>query len=36
MQRIQWNLPKRVWDFGMVWEAEIYYHTDGKGGRPYL
>ena len=28
--RVQRNIPKRVWDFGMVWEADIYYHTAGK------
>ena len=26
----------RVWDFKMVWEAEIYSRTAGKDGRPYL
>ena len=23
-RRFQSNMPKRVWDFGMVWEAGIY------------
>ena len=22
--KVHRNIPKRVWDFGMVWEAEIY------------
>ena len=35
-RRVQRNLPRRVWDLGMVWEAEIYYRTVGKDGRPYL
>ena len=30
------NIPKRFWDFGMVWEAEIYSHTLVKDGRPDL
>ena len=30
------NIPKRFWDFGMVWEAEIYSHTLIKDGRPDL
>ena len=35
-RRVQRNITKRVWDFGMVWEAEIYYRTPGKDGRPDL
>ena len=31
-RRVQRNIPKRVWDFVMVWEAEIYSHTAGKDG----
>ena len=34
--RVQRNTTKRVWDFVMVWEAEIYYPTAGKYGRPDL
>ena len=30
------NIPKRVWDFGMVWEADIYSLTAGKDIRPAL
>ena len=26
----QRNIPKRVWDLGMVWEEAIYYRTAGK------
>ena len=33
---LQRNIPKRVWDFSMVWETEIYYGTAGKDGRPSL
>ena len=33
-RRFQRNTPKRVWDCGMVWEAEIYYRTAGKYGHP--
>ena len=33
---VQSNIPKRVWDFGMVWEAEIYSLTTGKDRRPSL
>ena len=32
----QSNIPKRVWDFGMIWEAEIYPRNAGKDGRPSL
>ena len=31
-RRVQRNIPKRVWDFVMVWEAEIYSCTEGKDG----
>ena len=31
-RRVQRNIPKRVWDFVMVWEAEIYSRTEGKDG----
>ena len=34
--RVQRNIPKRVWDFSMVWEADIYYCTVGKYGLPAL
>ena len=36
MRRVQRNIKKRIWDFGMVWEAEIYSHTAVKDGRPFL
>ena len=36
MRRVQRNIHKRVWYFGMVWEAEIYYCTAVKYGRPAL
>ena len=32
----QSNISKRVWDFGMVWEAEIYPPTVGNDGNPSL
>ena len=32
----QRNIHKRVWDFGMVWEGDIYSRTAGKDGRPAL
>ena len=35
-RRFHINIPKRVWDFGMVWEAEMYSCTAGKDGRPAL
>ena len=35
-RRVQRNIPKRVWDFGMVWEGDIYSRTAGKDGRPAL
>ena len=35
-RRIRRQIPKRVWDFGMVWEAEIYTRTAGKDGRTAL
>ena len=35
-RRVQRNIPKRVWYFRMVWEAEIYFPTAGKDGRPSL
>ena len=35
-RRVKNNILKRVWDFGMVWEAEIYSRTSGKDGRPAL
>ena len=25
IRRVQRNIPKKVWDFGMVWEADIYF-----------
>ena len=33
---VQRNIPMRVWDFGMVWESEIYSHNAGKDGCPAL
>ena len=36
IRRVQRNITKRVWDFGMVWEAEIYYCTTGRDGLPAL
>ena len=27
---IQRRILKCIWDFGLVWEAEIYSRTDGK------
>ena len=35
-RRVQRNIPKRVWDFDIVWEAEIYFRTAGKDGCPAL
>ena len=35
-RRVQRNILKRVWDFVMVYEAEIYSRTAGKDGRPAL
>ena len=32
----QRNIHKRVWDFGMVWEGDIYSRNAGKDGRPAL
>ena len=34
--RVQRNIPKRVWDFGMVWEVDIYSRTAGKYVCPSL
>ena len=31
-RRIQRRLPKLIWDFDLVWEAEIYSPTSGKFG----
>ena len=36
IRRVQRNIPKRVWDFGMLWGAGIYSQTAGKDGRPAL
>ena len=36
LRRVQRNINKRIWEFGMVWEAEIYYRTSVKDGRPFL
>ena len=33
---VQRNRSNRVQYFIMVWEDEIYYHTSGKYGIPYL
>ena len=35
-RRVQRNIPKRVWDLYMFWEAYIYSLTTGKDGRPAL
>ena len=35
-RRFQMNIPNRVWDFGIVWEADIYSRTADKYGRPSL
>ena len=35
-RRVNRNIPKRVWYFGMVWEAEINFRTAGTDGRPAL
>ena len=35
-RRVHRNISKRVWEFGMVWEAEIYFCTADKDGRPAL
>ena len=32
-RRIQRRVPKHIWDFGLVWEAEIYLCTAVKYGR---
>lgn len=32
-RRIRRNVPQRVWDFGLVWESEIYSRTASKDGR---
>ena len=35
-RRFHMNKLKRVWDFGIVWEEDIYFHTAGKDGCPDL
>ena len=35
-RRVQSNIPKRVCDFVIVLESEIYSRTAGKYGCPYL
>ena len=35
-RRIRRGVLKRCWDFGLVWEAEIYCRTAGKDGRTAL
>jgi hypothetical protein len=35
-RRIRRRVPKRCWDFGLVWEAEIYCRTAGKDERTAL
>ena len=32
-RRIRRRIPKKCWDFGIVWEAEIYSRTAGNDGR---
>ena len=34
--RVERNTPKKVWEFGMVWETEMYYRIASKDGRLYL
>ena len=36
IRRVQRNISKRIWDFVIVWEADIYSRTAGKDGRPSL
>ena len=35
-RRIRRQIPRRCWDFGIVWESEIYCRTAGKDGRTAL
>ena len=35
-RRVQINITKRVWYFGVIWESDIYFCTVGKDGRPSL
>ena len=35
-RRVKRNISKRVYDFGMLRELEIYYRTTGKDGCPPL
>ena len=35
-RRVQSNITKRVWDCGMVYEADIYSRTLDKDGSPHL
>ena len=35
-RRVHRNIPKRVRNFDMFWEADIYSHITGKDGRPAL
>ena len=35
-RRVQRNITNMVWDFGMVWEVDIYYQTAGKDVHPAL
>ena len=30
---LQRRVPKRIWDFGLVWEAKIYSGTTGQDGQ---
>ena len=32
-RRIWRRVPKRIWDFGLIWEAETYSRTVGKDGQ---
>ena len=32
--RDKWNVPKKVYYFGMLWEDEIYYPNAVKDGCP--
>ena len=35
-RRIKINITKRLWDYRLVWEAEIYSKTSGRDGRNTL
>ena len=35
-KRVQRNIPKRVWGFGMLWKSEIYSFSAVKDDHPAL